>query len=146
MPAAGTPAAGKRECDGIPAERDTLEIIISNSSASPIYEQIARQIKDAILSGELAEGKMLPSIRALANDLRISVITTKRAYSDLEDAGFVNTVQGKGTFVAGGNLDLLREEGLRAIEERLAGIAEDAKALGIGLPELREMLDLLSGE
>lgn len=123
--------------------REDLEIIISNSSASPIYEQIAQQIKSAILAGEFAEGQMLPSIRALANDLRISVITTKRAYADLEEAGFVNTVQGKGTFVSGGNLELLREESLRTIEGRLAKIVVDATAAGISKGELRDMVDLL---
>ncbi|MCI9628884.1 MAG: GntR family transcriptional regulator [Eggerthellaceae bacterium] len=120
-----------------------MEIIISNSSASPIYEQIAQQIKSAILAGEFAEGQMLPSIRALANDLRISVITTKRAYADLEEAGFVNTVQGKGTFVSGGNLELLREESLRTIEGRLAKIVVDATAAGISKGELHDMVDLL---
>lgn len=123
--------------------REDLEIIISNSSASPIYEQIAQQIKSAILAGEFAEGQMLPSIRALANDLRISVITTKRAYADLEEAGFVNTVQGKGTFVSGGNLELLREESLRTIEGRLAKIVVDATAAGISKGELHDMVDLL---
>lgn len=121
-----------------------MEIILSNSSAAPIYEQIAQQIKSAILSGELAEGQMLPSIRALANDLRISVITTKRAYADLEEAGFVTTVQGKGTFVAGGNLELLREESLRVIEGRLASILKDAAAAGISKDELLDMIDLLT--
>ncbi len=86
---------------------------------------------------------MLPSIRALANDLRISVITTKRAYADLEEAGFVNTVQGKGTFVSGGNLELLREESLRTIEGRLAKIVVDATAAGISKGELHDMVDLL---
>lgn len=120
-----------------------MEIILSNSSASPIYEQIAQQVKDAILAGELAEGTLLPSIRALANELRISVITTKRAYADLEEAGFVNTVQGKGTFVAGGNLELLREERLRQVEQQLSQAAADAAAAGLTAKELHEMLDLL---
>lgn len=124
-------------------ERGTLEIIVSNSSASPIYEQIAQQIKDAILTGELAEGTLLPSIRALANDLRISVITTKRAYAELEEAGFVSTVQGKGTFVSGGNLELLREERLRQVERLLEQAVADAEAAGVTAPELHEMLDLL---
>lgn len=126
-----------------PAERGTLEIIVSNSSASPIYEQIAQQIKDAILAGDLAEGTLLPSIRALANDLRISVITTKRAYAELEEAGFVSTVQGKGTFVSGGNLELLREERLRQVERLLEQAVADAEAAGVTAPELHEMLDLL---
>lgn len=120
-----------------------MEIIVSNSSASPIYEQIAQQIKDAILAGELAEGTLLPSIRALANDLRISVITTKRAYAELEEAGFVSTVQGKGTFVSGGNLELLREERLRQVERLLEQAVADAEAAGVTAPELHEMLDLL---
>ena len=85
-----------------------MEIIISNSSDKPIYEQISSQIKSAILSGELATGQALPSIRSLANDLHVSVITTKRAYSDLEALGFIETRQGKGSFVAGGNIELLR--------------------------------------
>lgn len=146
--AAGTatavPAAvHSRECDGNPAGRGTLEIILSNSSASPIYEQIVKQVKDAILSGELAEGTLLPSIRSLASDLRISVITTKRAYADLEEAGFVSTVQGKGTFVAGGNRELLREERLRCIEQQLEGAVRDAQGAGITADELHAMLDLL---
>lgn len=129
--------------DGTPARRGTLEIIVSNSSAAPIYEQIAQQVKDAILTGELAEGTLLPSIRALANSLRISVITTKRAYAELEEAGFVTTVQGKGTFVAGGNLELLREERLRHIEQLLSQAVADAEAAGCTPTELHEMLDLL---
>ena len=120
-----------------------MEIIVSNSSASPIYEQIAQQVKDAILGGELAEGTLLPSIRALANDLRISVITTKRAYAELEEAGFVSTVQGKGTFVSGGNLELLREERLRQVERLLAQAVADAEAADVTAQELHEMLDLL---
>lgn len=120
-----------------------LEIIVSNSSASPIYEQIAQQIKDAILTGDLAEGELLPSIRTLANDLRISVITTKRAYAELEATGFVNTVQGKGTFVSGGNIELLREEQLRNVEQLLSQATELAKSAGVDARELREMLDLL---
>lgn len=120
-----------------------MEIIVSNSSASPIYEQIAQQIKDAILTGELAEGELLPSIRALANTLRISVITTKRAYAELESAGFVTTVQGKGTFVTGGNLELLREEQLRGVESLLAQAADLAKTSGVSAQELHEMLDLV---
>lgn len=138
---------GRQEArEGRPARRmgrGTLEIVLSNASASPIYDQIAQQIKDAILSGELAEGTLLPSIRSLANDLHISVITTKRAYADLEEAGFVESVQGKGTFVAGGNLDMLREERLRSIEGQLARIAAEAKGAAVSKEELHEMLDLL---
>ena len=99
-----------------------MEIIISNSSDKPIYEQISSQIKDAILSGDLSTGEALPSIRALAGDLHVSVITTKRAYSDLEALGFIETKQGKGSFVAGGNLELLREERLRHVEALLQDV------------------------
>lgn len=120
-----------------------MEILISNASVAPIYDQIAQQIKDAILSGELAEGTLLPSIRSLANELHISVITTKRAYTDLEEAGFVTSVQGKGTFVSGGNLEVLREERLRTLENSLSVIVDEAKAAGITHQELRDMLDLL---
>lgn len=125
-----------------------MDIIISNASDKPIYEQISSQVKSAILSGELGAGASLPSIRALANDLHVSVITTKRAYSDLEAAGFIETVQGKGSFVAGGNLELLREERLRCIEQLLERALDDAEAAGVSLAELHGMLDVLaeSGE
>lgn len=127
-------------------ERGTLDIIITNGSSKPIYEQIASQIKAAIIAGELAEGEALPSIRALANDLRISVITTKRAYSELEEAGFIDTVQGKGSFVAGGNFELIKEERLRQVEELMARAVEEARMASIDPAELREMLDLLLKE
>lgn len=123
-----------------------MDIIISNSSSKPIYEQITSQMKDLILSGQLAEGQQLPSIRALAGDLRISVITTKRAYADLEAQGFIETVQGKGSFVAGGNMELLREERLRHVEELLGKAAREAKSAGISVQELHDMLDLMAGE
>ncbi len=121
-----------------------MEIILSNASDKPIYAQITSQIQDAILSGELPEGAPLPSIRALANDLRISVITTKRAYADLEEAGFIDTVQGKGTFVAGGNKELLRESRMRRVEELLTEALRNAWTAGIPVEQLHEMLDLLS--
>ncbi len=124
-------------------ERGILNIIITNGSSKPIYEQIASQIKAAILSGELMEGSPLPSIRALANDLHISVITTKRAYAELEEAGFIDTVQGKGSFVAGGNLELLREERLRQVEALLTSAVAEAASAGINPDEVREMLDVL---
>ena len=131
----------RRHAEG---REEHLEIIVSNSSDRPIYAQIASQIQDAILSGELAEGEALPSIRALANDLRISVITTKRAYADLEEAGFIDTVQGKGSFVSGGNRELLREGRLRHVEEILGQAVKEAAAAEIGISELHEMLDLLA--
>ena len=123
-----------------------MDIIISNASDKPIYEQIVTQMKDLILTGELEEGQQLPSIRALASDLRISVITTKRAYAELEAQGFVETVQGKGSFVAGGNAELLREERLRRVEDLLGSAVREARGAGIGLEELHDMLDVMAEE
>ena len=123
-----------------------MDIILSNSSDKPIYEQISQQVKAQILSGALPCGEKLPSIRALANGLNVSVITTKRAYSDLEAAGFIETVQGKGSFVAAGNRELLREEELRNIEALLAQAADKAARLGITRKELHSMLDLMADE
>lgn len=120
-----------------------MDIIISNSSSKPIYEQIAEQIKDAIVNGELSEGSALPSIRSLANGLHVSVITTKRAYSELESQGFLETVQGKGSFVAGGNMQLIREERLRHIENLLAQAVQEARSANVTEDELHEMLDLI---
>lgn len=120
-----------------------VEIIISNSTAKPIYEQIASQVKDQIIAGDLKAGEQLPSIRALANSLRVSAITTKRAYADLEALGFIETVQGKGSFVAGGNAELLREERLREVEGRLCEAISAARTLGISDAELVEMLRTL---
>ena len=120
-----------------------MDLIISNSSDRPIYEQITTQIKELILTGELQPGQKLPSIRALANGLRISAITTKRAYTDLEAQGFIYTVQGKGSFVTGGNVELLREERRRQIEQRLMRLVDDARSADIGDDELREMMDLI---
>lgn len=122
-----------------------MDIIISNSSGRPIYEQITTQVRELILAGELKEGDQLPSIRALANDLGISAITTKRAYADLEAAGLIETVQGKGCFVAGVNRELLREERLRRVEDLLAQAAREARGAGLGTDELREMFELIVG-
>lgn len=123
-----------------------MDIIISNASDKPIYEQIVMQMKDLILAGDLQEGQQLPSIRALASDLRISVITTKRAYAELESQAFIETVQGKGSFVAGGNTELLREERLRHIEELLGSAVREARGAGIELQELHDMLDVMAEE
>ncbi len=123
-----------------------MKIIIANSSPDPIYEQIARQIKAQIISGELLEGQPLPSIRRLAQDLQISVITTKRAYDELEREGFINTVGGKGTFVAVQNPELLREKKMKIVEEKLAQAVGEARVMGIGIEQLVEMLHLLSKE
>lgn len=120
-----------------------MDIIISSSSGRPIYEQIFDQIRSAIVRGELTEGEQLPSIRALANSLRVSVITTKRAYADLEAAGLVETVQGKGSFVAGGNAELIREEQMREVEDLMARAVERGRALGLTDEELAEMLALV---
>lgn len=120
-----------------------MDIIISTSSGRPIYEQITDQIKSAIVTGQLTEGEQLPSIRALANSLRVSAITTKRAYADLEAAGLIETVQGKGSFVAGGNMELLREERLKHIEDLMARAVEEARSAGVAPGELHDMLDLL---
>ena len=120
-----------------------MRIVLSNASPDPIYEQIARQIRSQILSGDLSEGDLLPSIRALARDLQISVITTKRAYEELEREGLLNTVGGKGTFVAAQNPELLREKQLQAVESKLAEAVEQARLLGVEPEQLAEMLRLL---
>ena len=123
-----------------------MRIIISNSSPEPIYEQIARQIKAEVIAGTLEEGAALPSIRALAHDLQVSVITTKRAYDELESEGFLDSVGGKGTFVAAQNPAFLREKRMRLVEEKLAAAVAEARLLGVGLDELTEMLHLLYEE
>ncbi|MGI6706561.1 MAG: GntR family transcriptional regulator [Clostridia bacterium] len=123
-----------------------MNIIIANSSDKPIYEQIASQLKDAIIRGELAEADALPSIRALARELKISVITTKRAYDELEKEGFIETVPGKGSFVAAQNRELLRETRIRIVEEKMLEAVNAAKSAGISLAELKEMLRLLYEE
>ena len=120
-----------------------MDIIISNASGKPIYEQITSQIKAMILSGTLSEGEALPSMRILAKELRISVITTKRAYEELERDGFIESVTGKGSFVAGKNLEFIREEHLRMTEDLLARAVETAKAGDISLDEMTEMLNTL---
>lgn len=120
-----------------------MDIILSNSSGKPIYEQIADQIKEQIMSGALAAGDALPSMRLLAKDLRISVITTKRAYEELERAGFLENVPGKGCFVAPQNKELLREAQLRKIEEHLSQAVDEARKGAFPLEELHELLDIL---
>lgn len=120
-----------------------MDIIISNSSGRPIYEQITGQIKNSIITGALNAGDALPSMRLLAKELRISVITTKRAYEDLEREGFIETVAGKGSFVAQKNMEFIREEQLRKAETLLQSAVDVAKAGGITLEELSEMLLLL---
>ena len=123
-----------------------MDIIISNSGGVPIYDQITRQMKGLILRGELKEGEALPSMRLLAKELRISVITTKRAYEELEREGFINTVPGKGCFVAPQNPELAREDALRRAEEHLSQAVDIAKTVGLSLSELTETLNLLYGD
>lgn len=120
-----------------------MKILLSNASPSPIYEQILRQIRAQILSGDLQEGEVLPSIRKLAQTLQISVITTKRAYDELEREGLIDTVGGKGTFVASPNAEFLREKRVRAVEEKLSEAVSEAQSAGIGNKELKHMLSLL---
>lgn len=120
-----------------------MDIIISNSNNKPIYEQITSQIKSLILSGSLIEGEALPSMRLLAKELRISVITTKRAYEDLERDGFIETVTGRGSFVAGKNLEFVKEEHLRLAQEYLQKAVDVGKAGDVSYQELVEILTLL---
>ena len=123
-----------------------MKILISNSSNEPIYEQISSQIKAMILKGDLIEGDMLPSIRGLAKDLQISVITTKRAYDELEREGFIESVQGKGSFVASQNKELMREMKLKIIEEKLQEVVKESNILGLSYSEVSEMLRILFEE
>ena len=123
-----------------------MDIIIDNKSGAPIYDQIYSQIKSQIISGALKENELLPSIRGLAKDLKISVITTKRAYDELEAQGFITTVAGKGCFVAEKNLDLIREQQLKNLEDHLSAAAELAKSCGVAPSELQEMLRILLEE
>jgi GntR family transcriptional regulator len=123
-----------------------MNIIISNVSDQPLYQQIKEQIKAAILHAELKGGDLLPSIRALANDLHVSVLTTKRVYDELESEGFIITRAGKGTFVAPENLELLRESKRHLVEVKLTEAWETARSLGISKSELYAMMDLLFEE
>lgn len=123
-----------------------MKIIISNSSQDPIYEQISSQIKAMIIRGELDQGEALPSIRALARDLQISVITTKRAYDELEKEGFIETMQGKGSFVAIQNKELMKEKKLKIIEEKLVEVVKESNHMGISYEEINEMLKILFQE
>lgn len=123
-----------------------MQLYIDNRSGAPIYDQIYSQIKDAILSGQVTEGEALPSIRALAKDLRISVITTKRAYDELESEGFIYTLPGKGCFVAERSTELLREENLRKIESHMQEIRRLANACRLTEQELNDMWRLQKEE
>lgn len=120
-----------------------MHIVIRNTGDVPIYEQIVTQIKSAIVSGELAEGEALPSMRLLAKELRISLITTKRAYEELEREGFIVTMTGRGSFVAAKNLDILREEQRRRLEAHLADAVDAARAAGVDADELCALIRIL---
>ncbi len=123
-----------------------MNIFIDNKSGLPIYDQIYSQIKNQIISGALREDQLLPSIRNLAKDLGISVITTRRAYDELEREGFIYTVAGKGCFVAAKNTELLREENLRQIENHLQAIRDLAAACGLSRENIIEMFSVIEEE
>lgn len=123
-----------------------MKIIVTNMSDQPLYQQIEDQIKAAILNGELKEGELLPSIRALANDLHVSVLTTRRVYDELEAEGFIITKVGKGSFVASENLELLRESKRLIVEKQLTEVWKTAHSLGITKNELFSMMELIFEE
>ena len=123
-----------------------MDIILRNESDDPIYQQIIDQIKAQIIEGKLTAGDALPSMRTLASQLRISVITTKRAYEELERAGYIENFMGKGCFVKQQNTDFLREETLRQTEEMLAQVCKKARICGLSADELKEMVDLIYSE
>lgn len=123
-----------------------MNIVISNSGEIPIYEQIASQIKNAVIAGEVKPGEPLPSLRFLAKELRVSVISTKRAYEELEREGYITSVPGKGSFAAEINRELLREEQYKRLEEHLNEAVDAARTAGISLGEMKELLETLYEE
>ena len=123
-----------------------LKILISNTSDKPLYQQIKEQIVDAILKSELAEGDPLPSIRSFANDIRVSVITIRRVYDELEQEGFITSQIGIGTFVSAGNIELLRDSKRFIVEQKMQDLIDTAKSLNISQKELNIMMDILYGE
>lgn len=123
-----------------------MNIIITNSSGLPIFEQIENAIKEAIFSNELKEGEMLPSVRSLANELKISFLTVKRAYDELEKAGFIKTVQGKGSYVSPKNLDLIKEEKLKEVQDYIEKIYEVSKLSNISTEEISELFKMIFEE
>jgi GntR family transcriptional regulator len=123
-----------------------MNIIISNSKEEPIYSQIIRQLKNSIIQGELKENQMLPSIRKLAKELQISVITTKRAYEELERDGYIISIPGKGSFVAAQNKELLMEARIKVVEEKLWDAVQAAKSINLSLEELSQMLKIFYEE
>lgn len=123
-----------------------MKILISNTSDSPLYEQIKDQIKDAILRGEIVEGDPLPSIRGFANDLKVSVLTIRRVYNELEEEGFIVSQVGIGTFVSTSNIELLRDSKRRLVEQKMLDMLETARSLNISKEELNAMMDILYEE
>ena len=123
-----------------------MNIILSNNSNVPIYEQIENAIKEAIFSNELKEEDMLPSVRSLANDLKISFLTVKRAYDELEQAGYIKTIQGKGSYVAPKNIELIREEKLREIQDYIEKIYSISKIANIPEEEVKELFRMIFEE
>lgn len=123
-----------------------MKILISNTSDEPLYQQIKEQIKDAILKEDLVQGDPLPSIRSFANDLKVSVLTIRRVYDDLEKEGFVTSQVGIGTFVSTGNIELLRDSKRRLVEQKMLDMIQTARSLDISKEELNEMMDILYEE
>lgn len=120
-----------------------MKIILSNTSKTPIYEQIHHQLKDQILGGELKSGQSLPSMRQLAKDLNVSLITSKRAYEELEKNGFIYSIVGKGSFVSEQNEEMMKERKMQGIEEQLMTAIKNSKDIGVTLTELKELLTIL---
>lgn len=123
-----------------------MKILISNISDKPLYEQIKEQIKDSIFKGEILEGEQLPSIRNFATELKVSVLTIRRVYDELEQEGFITSQVGIGTFISTGNLDLLRDSKRRIVEQKMQDLIETAKTLRISKEELNSMMDILYEE
>ncbi|SFE22356.1 GntR family transcriptional regulator [Peptostreptococcus sp. D1] len=123
-----------------------MKIVITNSSNIPLYQQIKAQIKDSILIGELSDGDSLPSIRVFANDLKVSVLTIRRVYSELEAEGFIISQAGLGTFVSAGNIELIKDAKRRVVEEKMSDIIKTAKSLKISKKELNDMMEILFEE
>ncbi|AYD20376.1 TPA: GntR family transcriptional regulator [Clostridioides difficile] len=123
-----------------------MKVLISNTSDKPLYQQIKEQIKEAIFTEELKEGDAMPSIRNFANDLKVSILTIRRVYEELENEGFLIRQVGIGTFISTGNLEILRDSKRRIVEQKMADMIKDAKALGITQIELQEMMDILYQE
>lgn len=123
-----------------------MNVVLSNTSEKPLYQQIKEQIKSAILKGELKNGELLPSIRKFSTDLRVSVLTIRRVYDDLEKEGFVTSQAGKGTFVLAGNTDLIKDTKRLIVEDKMSDMVSIAKMMGISKKELMDMMDIIYEE